>query len=173
MKKTVITVSAIVVLLLVFFYVLSSVKQKQISCLFYPVFLEEALRDFAKEYKKNTGYEINFVTPNVTNRSFSFNEAIPKMIKLLDKKPDKYDIIMIVSNETLFVEEQNYIQSFLELSENGIEIYSLGNQLGLGINKLSLNKEQSKNLINSLLEENKLGLLTLPAWERRKIKQDL
>ncbi|MDD2584329.1 MAG: hypothetical protein PHE99_05235 [Bacteroidales bacterium] len=137
----------------------------QLVCILYPeIFIDETIKAFAKDYRASSGYSAKFAYVN--KYSEVMNTAIPKMLEKLKSDPERYDVIMLVSNPNQQFEEEIMIASYIDEST----IVKLNDYLSLGVNKLSKNHSQAIDLIEDFAREYKLGWFYKPAWERKKLK---
>lgn len=138
---------------------------EQIACIFYPeIMLEEPLRAFVKDYKASSGFVVKIYYAN--KHSGNMLTAIPKMLQKLQSSPERYDVIMLVSNPALQLEEETVIASYIDEST----IVKINAYLSLGVNKLSKNRSQAIDLIENIAWEYQQGWLHMPAWQRKKMK---
>jgi len=160
----------VILLLILIFWGYQTIQkgEEKIVCLIYPnIFLDEAIKDFAKNYKASSGYSIKFVYVAGMGENGSFVVGVPKMLGKLKDNSLKYDVIMVATHDTLLLEEQKAISSYL----NEKAIYMMDKNIGLGVNMLSKYPNQSADLIENIVLEYEQGLLNLPVWERKKILQ--
>ncbi|MDD4693544.1 MAG: hypothetical protein PHD88_03950 [Firmicutes bacterium] len=137
----------------------------QLVCIFYPgIFVDETIKAFAKDYRASSGYSAKFAYVN--KYSEVMNKAIPKMLERLKSDPERYDVIMLVSNPALQFEEETVIASYIDEST----IVKINAYLSFGVNKLSKNRSQAIDLIENIAWEYQQGWLHMPAWERKQMK---
>ncbi|MDD4264295.1 MAG: hypothetical protein PHI65_07440, partial [Firmicutes bacterium] len=110
------------------------------------------------------GYSAKFAYVN--KYSEVMNKAIPKMLERLKSDPERYDVIMLVSNPALQFEEETVIASYIDEST----IVKINAYLSFGVNKLSKNRSQAIDLIENIAWEYQQGWLHMPAWERKQMK---
>ncbi len=165
-KRIPFVILTILLLVLIFLCIILRDRSENIVCLMNShFFLKEDLNDLAREYKVKSGFSIKYVFPREKANAKIY---LLQVINMLEKNPEKFDVIMVLTHPTLHLEEQKIVASYF-LDEDNYSL-ALDDYTRLGVNRWSDKPDEALQLIQTIVEEYKQGLLYIPIWERKKIK---